>query len=348
MQVRIDGQFDKRGTFYGTVHTGADSVTDILLKGGWGSFLEWCAPHRDQERMKALERSAKEARLRMWHNAPAVAAPAAAEAGAKGASVPHSPLTSGYVTVNGEKVPLEFLGKVRQVGSAGTITVMNTSVNPPTTVVLSLSSVTVPRYGVPGMEDDKWGFEAREFLRTKLIGKKVRVVVDYVKTGAMIKEAQARAAAAKPDQPRRPPSDKPIPDKIFASVLHDKVYVYFVYFYCLSAALFLLAVCSNIATRLVEDGLARVIFHKGEEKRSGYYEALHVAEKAAEKKGKHMHSNKDAPKYRFNIVDKPAKFIAFLNRGRQVGLVDWVISPTRFRILLPTHSVIVTLNISGT
>lgn len=179
--MRIEGQFDKRGTFYGTVQTGNDSVSDILLKGGWGSFLEWCAPHRDQDRLRGLERAAKEARVRMWRNYVAPAAPAAADAaaapaaaGAVAGKATTTVLTTASVTVNGEKVPMEFIGKVRQIGSAGTITVLNTSVNPPASVVLQLSSVTVPRYGVPNQEDDKWGFEAREFLRTKLIGKKVR------------------------------------------------------------------------------------------------------------------------------------------------------------------------------
>lgn len=68
----------------------------------------------------------------------------------------------------------------------------------------------------------------------------------------------------------------------------------------------------NIATRLVEEGLAKVVFHKGEEKRSGYYEALHLAERTAEKKAKYLHSNKDAPKWRFNIVDVREPLLYFL------------------------------------
>merc|ERR1712110_651765 len=100
-----------------------------------------------------------------------------------------------------------------------------------------------PLYDIPFM------FEAREFLRKKLIGQQVHVVVDYVQA--------AREAA---------PGESPFPEKTCCTVTIGGV---------------------NVAEALVSKGFASVVrYAAGNDQRSGKYDELLMAEQKAEKSGK--------------------------------------------------------------
>jgi staphylococcal nuclease domain-containing protein 1 len=45
--------------------------------------------------------------------------------------------------------------------------------------VVNFSSINLPRIGGPGREDEPYAWEAREFLRSKLIGKRIKATLDY-------------------------------------------------------------------------------------------------------------------------------------------------------------------------
>jgi endonuclease YncB( thermonuclease family) len=69
---------------------------------------------------------------------------------------------------------VEFMAKVRAVNNAGTLQVVEaTGAERPSQHTIALSSIILPKYGVPNVKDEPWGYEAREFLRGKVIGKKV-------------------------------------------------------------------------------------------------------------------------------------------------------------------------------
>jgi len=265
------------------------NVTDELLKIGLAKFTEWNATPTDLERQKEFEKAAIKQGVRLW---------------------------KGYV----EPTIEEYLGKVREVQSSGNLVVSDLSVEPPVKKNVSLSSVMVPRFGVPGKDDEPWGWEAKEYLRKNLIGKKVRVLVDYKRT------------APSPSLKDSDPKAKLLPDRIYVTILLEK---------------------TNIALKLVEEGLARVVPHKVDEKRSIYYEALLIAEQAAKKKLKAINGKpENAPKHFINDVSgdsqKAKQFLpSFQRAGKQIAVVDWVLSGSKFKLFVPKETCAVTFTLSG-
>jgi staphylococcal nuclease domain-containing protein 1 len=108
------------------------------------------------------------------------------------------------------------------------------------------------------MSDPKqahWAHEAREFLRKRLIGKAVRVHVDYVK-----------------------PKDGEFGERECATVRYGGANSCVQPRVCVRRAL---RTCRNIAEQLIEKGLASVIRHKrDDEDRSSEFDKLMVAEQA--------------------------------------------------------------------
>lgn len=104
-------------------------------------------------------------------------------------------------------------------------------------------------------------FEAREFLRKKLIGKKVNVTVDYIRPAS--------------------PATETVPafsERTCATVTIGGI---------------------NIAEALVSKGLATVIrYRQDDDQRSSHYDELLAAEARAIKNGKGLHSKKEVPIHR--------------------------------------------------
>merc|ERR1712142_827811 len=166
-----------------------------------------------------------------------------------------------------------------------------------------------PLYDIPFM------FEAREFLRKKLIGHQVQVTVDYIQ--------QAKAAQD---------GDPGFPEKTCCTVMIGGV---------------------NVAEALVSKGLATVVrYAAGNDERSSKYDDLLQAEQKAEKTGKGMHDKKNIPSHRASDMSgnvmKCKQFLPFLQRaGRMSGLVEFVASGSRFRVYIPRETCIITFLLGG-
>jgi staphylococcal nuclease domain-containing protein 1 len=157
-------------------------------------------------------------------------------------------------------------------------------------------------------------FEAREFLRKKLVGHQVQVTVDYV-----------QAARSEPGQGT-------FPEKFCCTVMIGGV---------------------NVAEALVSKGLATTVrYAAGNDERSGKYDELLQAEEKAKKTGKGLHDKKNAPTHRVSDMtgklEKCKQFLPFLKRaGRMQGLVEYVASGSRFRVYIPRETCIVTFLLGG-
>merc|ERR1719369_1725300 len=158
-------------------------------------------------------------------------------------------------------------------------------------------------------------FEAREFLRKKLIGQQVHVVVDYVQA--------AREAVG---------GESGFPEKTCCTVTIGGV---------------------NVAEALVSKGFASVVrYAAGNDQRSSKYDELLQAEEKAKKTGKGMHDKKNTPVHRVSDMtgklDKCKQFLPFLKRaGRMQGLVEYVASGSRFRVYIPRETCIITFLLGG-
>ncbi|XP_078495054.1 staphylococcal nuclease domain-containing protein 1 [Ciona intestinalis] len=149
------------------------NITEILLREGFARCVDWSIASYSQgaEKLRAMEKQAKERKSRIWKDYVAKVQEA----------------------ITGER---EFTGKVIQVINADAIAVKTTNGEVRT---IHLASVRPPRYDdvvhTKGKDappeapkgksrplyDVPYMFEAREFMRKKLIGKKVTVTIDYIK-----------------------------------------------------------------------------------------------------------------------------------------------------------------------
>lgn len=156
--------------FVGTILHPKGNIAEALLKEGFARCVDWSMAFMKSgaDKLRLAERKAKESRLRLWKDWQST-----------------TPQISGK-----EK---EFSGTVVEVinGDALTLKLGNGQLKK-----VFLSSIRPPKETGRGADEDgklpprpkgfrplydiPWMFEAREFLRKKLVGKKVQVVVDYI------------------------------------------------------------------------------------------------------------------------------------------------------------------------
>ncbi|CAG0893449.1 unnamed protein product [Cyprideis torosa] len=157
--------------FIGSVYHPNGDIAELLLREGFARCVDWSIGlvTRGHEKLRAAEREAKEKRLRVWQN--------------------YQPST-----LNLSAKDKSYTAKVVEVVNADALNVVpdgSPSTEPPRKIFLS--SIRPPRLG-EGEEgilerrgktfrplyDIPFMYDAREFLRKKLVGKKVSVTVDYV------------------------------------------------------------------------------------------------------------------------------------------------------------------------
>ncbi|KAG2460000.1 SND1 protein, partial [Polypterus senegalus] len=280
----------------GTILHPNGNITELLLKEGFARCVDWSMAVYSQgaDKLRAAERSAKERRVRIWKD---------------------------YVapTANLDQKDKQFVAKVMQIVNADAIVVKLNSGDHRT---IHLSSIRPPRIeGDANQEKNRdkdkrfrplydipYMFEAREFLRKKLIGKKVNVSVDYI-----------RAATAASDTGSTPA----FPERTCATVTIGGI---------------------NIAEALVSKGLATVIrYRQDDDQRSSHYDELLAAEARAIKNGKGLHSKKEVPIHRVadisgvevevESMDKAGNFIGWLHIdgvNLSVALVEHGLSKVHF------------------
>nr|QBI71281.1 ebna2 binding protein P100 [Thermobia domestica] len=157
--------------FVGSIIHPKGNIAEALLKEGFAKCVDWSMTFvtGGPEKLRAAEKLAKEKKLRIWKD-----------------WAPSGPQVSGK-----EK---EFQGVVTEVVNADALMV---KVNDSLVKKVFLASIRPPRLpddkpgepaqrpkGFRPLYDIPWMYEAREFLRKKLIGKRVNVVVDYIQPPA--------------------------------------------------------------------------------------------------------------------------------------------------------------------
>lgn len=283
----------------GTILHPNGNITELLLKEGFARCVDWSIAvyTRGAEKLRAAERFAKERRLRIWRD---------------------------YVapTANLDQKDKQFVAKVMQVLNADAIVV---KLNSGVYKTIHLSSIRPPRLEGDNVQDKNkklrplydipYMFEAREFLRKKLIGKKVNVTVDYIRPAS--------------------PATETVPafsERTCATVTIGGI---------------------NIAEALVSKGLATVIrYRQDDDQRSSHYDELLAAEARAIKNGKGLHSKKEVPIHRVADISgdtqKAKQFLPFLQRaGRSEAVVEYVFSGSRLKLYLPKETCLITFLLAG-
>ncbi|XWS60174.1 hypothetical protein CRYUN_Cryun07bG0012700 [Craigia yunnanensis] len=330
VRIVLEG-VDKFSNLIGSVYyPEGETAKDLaleLVENGLAKYVEWSANMMEEDakrRLKAAELQAKKTRLRMWTN-----------------YVPPATNSKAICDQN-------FTGKVVEVVSGDCVVVADDSIpygSPLAERRVNLSSIRCPKMGNPRRDEKPAAYarEAREFLRTRLIGRQVNVQMEYSRKVTMADGATATAA----------PADSRVMD--FGSVFlmsplkgdGDDA----------SAAAPSTAGSQqpglNVAELVVGRGFGTVIRHRDFEERSNYYDDLLAAESRAISGKKGIHSAKDPPVMHIQDLTtasakKARDFLPFLHRSRKIpAVVEYVLSGHRFKLLIPKETCSIAFSFSG-
>lgn len=293
------GGVNKDETFYGTVLFGGKNVAEELLKNGFARFVQWSCPEADSAKFLQLEQQAQVKQLGVH----------------KGAS--QQPLQRGPLKASGGGPNVkDFQGTVLDVRSGSRLTVEDDNM---VLYDVFFSSVIAPKLNPKNpKEDEVCGFEAREFLRKKLIGKKVRVAFDYEKASRVTEEDGEHS--------NQPPAAR----KFYSVYLAGK----------------------HVPLMMVEQGLGQVITHRREEPRSREYSNLMAAEENSKKVKRGMWDPKHEVKRitdNSNLRGVQAKqYLKFVQKPEGLtAIVEFVMNPVRLKLFVQELSVYISFTVAA-
>lgn len=293
---------NKEPLFVGTLVHPNGNISELLLKEGFAKCVDWSLGMMtgDVTKYRNAEKSAKMARKRIWKDwQPADAAIPEDEREFSGKVI--QIVNSDSLSIDtGNGLKQVFLSSIRPVRIGD----IDESIRHKAEKQIDKSSK--PLYSVPYL------FEAREFLRKKIIGKKVHVKIDYMRQAT---EATAEA--------------KGFPERVCATVTFQG---------------------QNLAEALISRGLAVRIRHRqDDDNRSSQYDALITAEQKAQKAEKGSFSKNLPPTVRVSELDgtKARASFAFLKGKRLDATVDFVFSGSRLKLFIPKETCLITFLIGG-
>ncbi|KAI5411166.1 Translin-1, variant 2, partial [Lathyrus oleraceus] len=166
VRIVLEG-VDKFSNLIGSVYyPDGESAKDLaleLVENGFAKYVEWSANMMEEEakrRLKTAELQAKKSKLKLWTN--------------------YVPPPTNSKAIHGQN----FTGKVVEVVSGDCIIVADDSIpygSPLAERRVNLSSIRCPKIGNPRRDEKPapYAREAKEFLRTRLIGRQVNVQMEY-------------------------------------------------------------------------------------------------------------------------------------------------------------------------
>lgn len=280
--------------FVGSIIHPNGNIAEALLREGFARCVDWsiATVTGGPEKLRAAEKQAKEKQLRLWAD--------------------YKP--SSLTIADKDK---EFTGKVVEVVNGDALVVKRQD---GTTKKIFLSSVRPPRLPdsdtprPPGknfrpLYDIPWLFEAREFLRKKLIGQKVHCTVDYIQ-----------------------PAQNNFPEKTCCTVKIGDVNV--------GEAMVSKGYATVIRYRQDDDQRASCY----DDLLSAEAKAIKSAKGLHNKKETPIHRVADIS----SDVGKAKGFLPFLQRaGRTEAVVEFVASGSRVRLFIPRETCLITFLLAG-
>eukprot|EP00003_Mantamonas_plastica_P024161 TRINITY_DN4466_c0_g1_i1.p1 TRINITY_DN4466_c0_g1~~TRINITY_DN4466_c0_g1_i1.p1 ORF type:complete len:930 (-),score=377.11 TRINITY_DN4466_c0_g1_i1:96-2855(-) len=278
---------DRRDNFFGTLlHAQGGNISLHLLNNGLAKTVDWsltqCAFKNE---LRQAEASAKSKQLKLW---------------------------KGYVkkqrTIGSLK---EFTGTVVEVVSGDCVVVFDTTDNVDRKVYLA--SVRAPRMGRGNNQNEDYAYEAKEFVRNRLIGKKVKAIVDYQKVIERDEGDNQKMT--------------------YVTIIVNNMNI---------AEYLLKSGYARVQRHRRDD-----------EDRSMFYDQLLDAEADAENKKKGLHNEKAvAPKHHMNDLSRnkvsaKSMFGAMQREGSISALVEYEFNGARFKLCDPKQNVMFMFVLSG-
>ncbi|KIM75079.1 hypothetical protein PILCRDRAFT_827642 [Piloderma croceum F 1598] len=282
--------------FIGTVLHPAGNVAEHLVAGGLARVVDWHAgmlvSGGGMERLRAAEKSAKEKRTCLYANTP-------------DASLAISGKANG-MTTNGHT--RNFDATVIRIWSGDQVSVVEKEGGKERR--LQLSSTRGPRLADP--KQAYYAQEAKEFLRKKLIGKHVKVSIDFIRPRE--RDFEERECATIRYGGQNANVAEQLVEKGLASVVRHK--------------------------------------RDDEDRSSDYDKLMAAEQTAVnETRGIHSGKEQPTPKPPLNISETNTRATQFLNGfkrlGKVPGIVEYVAAGSRFKVLLPKENQTLTLVLGG-
>lgn len=208
-----------------------------------------------------------------------------------------------------------------EVHSGDSLTIESEEPAPLFTKRIFLASLRSPAMArKAGDEDEQWAWESKEFLRKQVIGKKVRVEMEFQKT-VPIKKGD------KEDERNME----------FATIFNQKN-------------------DKNVTIASLEKGFSKVALAKFNDESCKYLEQMIEAEKTAQNSKLGVHSGQQAPIHIFtDLISHPKKLQTFestlMKKGRSgnnlTGVIEYCFSGQRFKLRIESESVFIPICIHG-
>lgn len=225
----------------------------------------------------------------------------------------------------------EYFARVVEVVSGDSLIIMdvdNTADGDPSLIQerrVYLASIRCPRPATRTRPEEPWAFEAKELVRKKLIGKRVKVVVSYTRTPTLASGAIGNL----------PPASDSAGRMHFVSITYDNGK-------------------SNIAETLVSQGLATVLPDRSEDPVAANYDTLVTKAAEATSKMLGLHSSSPPPRHRFNDLSGHTNaniakcFGESLKRAEKLeGVIEHVTNGSRFKVRIPSESALISFALAG-
>jgi staphylococcal nuclease domain-containing protein 1 len=213
----------------------------------------------------------------------------------------------------------EFMGKVLEIISGDCLVVKDLDTEEERRIYFS--STKAPKPARRDTKDEPFAFEAREFLRKKFVGKKVKVAIDYTR------------------EPMGPGGTAPtgmmaqMGTMFFASIFERT---------------------TNVAAEVIAKGYALYQRHRSDDETSEHLDDLIAAEKSAEEKQLGQHGKAPAPVYRYNDLvgaensSKAKAMAGSLKRmGKVDGVAEFVFNAGRFKVRIDRENLFVPFVLAG-
>eukprot|EP00920_Eleutheroschizon_duboscqi_P003401 GHVT01007923.1.p1 GENE.GHVT01007923.1~~GHVT01007923.1.p1 ORF type:complete len:939 (-),score=274.40 GHVT01007923.1:393-3209(-) len=298
--VRLEGCDDFGNLFGSVVHSNGADAAILLLKNGFTRLVDWSAKMtKDPNALRAALREAQKNKLRKWKDYE----PAASSVDSSGTCATYQ--AKVVEVVSGDAFQLATAdGAERRV---------------------YLASIRCPRLGGKAREDDPGSVEAKEFARKKVIGKTVKVLLQYIR-----EPTPAASGAALP-----PASDSQGRLHFVRLLLDgDKL---------------------DLSELLVKEGLAKTVAHRLEDDRADNFEALSDLERdaAAAKRGVHKPEGGAVKRRPVDLlgpanVQRAKAFLAQLSKPPRIDVVvDHVVNAARFKLRVPSQDLVLSFTLAG-
>ena len=280
--------------FIGSVRYPLGNIALALVKEGLSKVQDWSLgmlTDNSGASLRSGELEAKSKRLRIWKD-----------------------------LVSTKTAPTkQYEALVTRIQTADTLQVEVTGTNEEKKI--SFSSLRAPK--LKEAKEAYYHTQAKEFLRSKLIGKKVIVTYEFTRPAHENMEARDYGTVRLGDL------------NVAEALISKGSFSYF----------------NTTITNF--SGLAFALRHKkDDENRSTSYDALLVAEEKAKSEGKGVHSSEEAPSQRISDVSESAakarQFLPFLQRQDSLSaVIEHCISGSRFKVYIPSQNCKLTFVLLG-